>query len=543
MPDPHDLLNLSNHRNVPITRYRRAPGATSERFVMSVRLKAVGHEWPDGRILFQSITASFESGRRYALVGPNGVGKSTLAAIAAGRLAPTAGAVESSGSMALLPQHETPPHTSVRAFLGDLRHARTLDERALRERLLEGVDRRRPCDALSGGEWSRVRLAKLLAEPASFFVLDEPTNQLDEAGRAALRAFLERTERGVLLVSHDRRLLEGVDIVLELSNLGLASYGGGWSFYRDQRDTERARWNAEARRLDRAAEAARRRATLDREAAERRAKRGAERARRVGRSRMEIGTFSAVAEASTGKRATWLRDSLERRREAVREQLRRRKESPRAYYSPPDTAVPAGKRIFEARGLNVRAHGAAAPLWSRPVDFAVTGPARVRLRGSNGTGKSTLLALVTGEAPPWGTVEGELRRGVVTARRLEQSLSALRGDGTVLQAAAAATGRSESALRDALARFLFAGDRVHQPIATLSGGERMRLALAQALLAHPVPELLVLDEPTNDLDVEHLEFLEGVLAGYRGALVVVTHDDAFAERLRLDTELDLEEHR
>ena len=113
----------------------------------------------------------------------------------------------------------------------------------------------------------------------------------------------------------------------------------------------------------------------------------------------------------------------------------------------------------------------------------------------------------------------------------------------MLECARETTGRSEPTLRDMLARFLFQGASVHRDVATLSGGERMRLALAQIFLSDPVPTLLILDEPTNDLDVEHLEFLEQVLGSYRGAVVFVTHDDAFAAHLEPTQVLDLDEYR
>jgi ATPase subunit of ABC transporter with duplicated ATPase domains len=279
-----------------------------------------------------------------------------------------------------------------------------------------------------------------------------------------------------------------------------------------------------------------------RERLERRQRHQGTRAERVGNSRAEIGHGKERSAVTLGRSAAWNREAAETRREEARAAVLRRKESPRVYFELPETEVRPGKLVFEAKGLNVRFPGSDEPLWDKPLDFHVSGPCRWRVRGDNGSGKSTLLSLLIGQATE-AALEGEIRRGNLAARFVEQRRFPSSAKTDVLAFVAEGSRKTETEVRNFLARFLFTGSVVRHRIDTLSGGERLRLALARALLADPAPELLVLDEPTNDLDLENVLFLEAALREYRGALVVVTHDGHFARGANLDRELDLNVYR
>jgi ATPase subunit of ABC transporter with duplicated ATPase domains len=168
------------------------------------------------------------------------------------------------------------------------------------------------------------------------------------------------------------------------------------------------------------------------------------------------------------------------------------------------------------------------------LDFVLRGTERVAITGSNGSGKSTLLRLLFGEVE--GEQRGEVVRPPVRTVILDQGLNQLREEDTVLEHFAHL---SKDAARALLARFLFFRDEVYAPVATLSGGERLRLGLAQALAAPAPPQLLVLDEPTNALDLKNVEFLEGALSSFAGALLVVSHDEEFLEKIGIHWRIEL----
>jgi ATPase subunit of ABC transporter with duplicated ATPase domains len=198
--------------------------------------------------------------------------------------------------------------------------------------------------------------------------------------------------------------------------------------------------------------------------------------------------------------------------------------------------VPAGRTVFTGKGLQARYDG--RPVFpGAGVDLIIRGPERIALVGPNGAGKSTLMRLISGDQQPSG---GTAARAEGRVAYLSQRLDLLDGDLTVAQNLA----RSAPALADAermnlLARFLFRGDRAHLPVRVLSGGERLRATLVCVLFAEPAPQLLLLDEPTNNLDLESVGRLEAALTAYRGAFVVVSHDERFLDAIGIDRRINL----
>ena len=490
-----------------------------------IAARGVSYELAHGRELFRDLSFSLDTGIT-VLVGPNGVGKTTLARLLAGALAPSRGAIERRGPVTFLPQREDPPDVAVASYLGA-----DYGWTAQGERLLAGVPREAPCAQLSGGQWMRVRLARAL--DAGFLILDEPTNDLDAEGRAAVHRFLRAHTGGVLLITHDRASVRLCTGVLELSNRGLARFGGVWEGYLEARQRERESLQATLTRARRARDDAGAARAEGRARQEKRNRRGAVQAARGGIPKIAAGLRKRRAEVTTGKGSAAAAARLDDAVCEAHEAFAALKVDPVMYADLVDVTLPAQKLVAEALGLNL---WRGAWLYPRDLAFAWRGGVRVAVAGPNGCGKSTLLRALMGEPL---TQRGELRRGDLATLYVDQRCGTLDPALSVLENARRQSDVGDRELRDGLARFLFADARVFQRVADLSGGERLRAALACGFLATRRPELILLDEPTNNLDLENTIFLEGLIRAYRGALLVVSHDAAFLEGCGVDTTLAL----
>ena len=525
---------------------------------VSIALERVSFALPDGRLLFSDLDLAFDR-RATGLVGRNGVGKSVLARVLAGELAPTGGRCLRSGAVRYLPQQIVPAADATVARVAGL--APALDALArieagsvaaadfeevgdrwdLRQRFaaaleaegLGHLNAERPAASLSGGELTRVALlGAYLGEP-DLLVLDEPSNHLDARQRARLLARLGEWPNGLLVISHDRSVLDAMQRIVELSPSGLRDYGGNYAFYAQARRQEQ---DAAQDELDRRKHERRRQAIEAREQHERQQRqtaRDARDARDANQAKILLGNQKQWSQASAGLRQRQRDERSAALAEAVREAAQRVDDAAAvALFAPmPDSA--AQRTAVTLERLHLR-HGAAA---AHPLDLIVGGRQRIGVCGDNGSGKSTLLKTLAGELAP---LRGHCRVHVPFAH-LDQHLHALHPEHSPLQHLHAAhPAAAESELRTRLALIGLAGDAALAPSARLSGGERLKAALACALYRSEPAELLLLDEPTNHLDLASIEALERMLQQYRGALIVVSHDAAFMERLNLDLRLHAE---
>jgi ATPase subunit of ABC transporter with duplicated ATPase domains len=520
----------------------------------SIVLSNLGWSTPDGRSLFENLDLSF--GReRAGLVGRNGVGKSTLLKLISGALAPRSGTVSIQGRPAVLRQTvQVDPHETVAELFGAtealavLRRAEageaTEDDLATADWTVEArlaaalarvglaAEPGTRLAALSGGQRTRAGLAALVFAEPDFLILDEPTNNLDREGRAAVIELLTGWRAGVIVVSHDRELLEGMDAIVELTTLGASRYGGGWSAYRARKGQELA-----AARHD-LADAERQLADLARRArttAERKARKdgaGKRNAARGDAPKILLGARKDRSEGTGGEQA---RLAERRREQALAEaaSARARVEVLQPMtVALPSTGLPAQREVVRLE--RVTAGYAPNQPVIRDLSLAITGPERVALGGPNGAGKSTLLALITGGLKPWsGSVRVLTRFALLDQRAgvLEPGLS-IRDNFRRINPQA-----DENACRAALARYMFRAEAALQTAGSLSGGQLLRAGLACVLGGPTPPPLLILDEPTNHLDLDSIEAVEAGLKAYDGALLVVSHDEAFLEAVGITRRL------
>ena len=527
---------------------------------MPAHLSLLNITWtaPDGRTVLSDISASFAQ-ERTGIVGRNGAGKSTFLNLVAGRMRPTSGSIIVEGTVALLRQFASiPPDETVADLFGAtaklalLRRAEigaaTADELAeadwtLEERLTEALDRMgvpvspttRLC-CLSGGQRARAALAAAMFAGPDFLLLDEPTNDLDREGRSAVCAALRNWRGGAIVVSHDRSLLDAMDAIVELGPSGVSRYPGNFDAYLEAKAVRIAAAEhdlavAEKRTADLA-----RRAQETVERQQHRDAAGHRRGARGDLPRILVGARRDNAEKTAGGSAR----AAERLRSEAHQKLedaRSRIEAVKAVsVTVPSCGLHAAKSVVSIERATV-GHRPGQPILE-DVSLSVTGPERIAISGRNGAGKSTLLDLIEGRLSPWS---GRVSVGVRTAR-LDQGLTALDHNQTVVENFARLNPEEDAnGCRAALARFQFRSVAADRPVSALSGGQQVRAALACVLGNAVPPQLLLLDEPTNHLDLEAVEAVEAGLASYDGALLVVSHDEAFLRALGITRWLALDD--
>jgi len=485
-----------------------------------------------GDELFSSFSAQVNPGERIALVGDNGVGKSTLLSIIAGKEPPSEGKVHLARGVRIgyLPQvarlegDETlydamkRPFSDLLAMEGEMRAIeRLIAERddpellhrydTLHEEFTRrggyGIDARirevlsgvgfteeeftRPVEELSGGEEARAALARVLVESPDLLLLDEPTNHLDFAALAWLEETLTGFSGAVILVSHDRHLLDLVtNRTWEIADRRITTYRVGYTRSRALRAA------AEEKQLE-----------------------------LYERQQETIARYKDfIARHHAGQKHRQAKDR-EKKLEHLKKELIERPQAAKGISLRIPLGAPSGKRVLRIEDLAV---GYDRPLFSFPEETVYRGE-RVGIIGGNGCGKTTLLRTIIGEHPPLsGKVE--LGHGVRIAY-FSQTQEGLHGDRTVLDTLLARFDLTIGEARGILGRFRFVGDDVKKRLSALSGGERSRLALA--ILSLTEGNLLLMDEPTNHLDLRSQEILQQALCDYQGTILLVSHDRALLE--------------
>ncbi len=527
MPSSHDSPHARPHTGA-------GPGD-------AVIISDLAFAWPDGAPVFDGLTATFPDGIT-ALIGRNGAGKTTLFRLLAGELPPAGGSVSIPQPVAVLPQNAAmEADRSVADVLGvaAVRDAlRRIENgsaaaddfetvgddwdvdarcRAMLTRLgLPDDDLDRRVGTLSGGEATMTALGGLLLAQPRALLLDEPTNNLDSSARTRLREVLRSVDGPVIVISHDLDLLESVRTTAELRDGRIRRFGGPYSRYRAVIEAEQA---AAAQRVSDA------RGDLRKQRAEMvQARIKLDRRRRYGKKMQDskrepkivMGLRKREAQVSAGKLRGAHEGEVERASEALEEAQRHVREDKRVRIDLPECALPVRREV-----LTMPVDRAVEDGMQAGGEVTVAGPERVGLVGRNGSGKTTMLRAIA--------ASDGLR---VPAAWLPQRIGFLDDGATVAEAVAQARpGADPETVHAHLARLLFRGASSSRTIGSLSGGERLRAALGVVLFRRPAPQLLMLDEPTNNLDIESVEQLADALRGWPGALIAVSHDRRFLDEV------------
>ncbi|MBP6685077.1 MAG: ABC-F family ATP-binding cassette domain-containing protein [Leucobacter sp.] len=521
-------------------------------FTSSISLRDVTFEWPDGTVALNRVSGSFPEGRT-GLVGRNGAGKSTLLKLIAGELTPTSGKIDAAGDVGYLQQTLTLRggatiaellgiHTTLAAIRAieagdvDQQHFDTIgDDWDIESRADEALDRigfsasdlDRQVSEVSGGEAMLIAITGLRIRRTAITLLDEPTNNLDRATRARLAGFIDEWPGTLVVVSHDLELLERMEHTTELHAGTLTTFGGPYSEWQAHQEQQQAAAEQAARAAQQTLKVEKRQRQEAESKLAARARTAKKTQRDGGLPKILVNKRASAAQESAGAMRSTLDDKVHAAQAALDAADARVREDEHIHLTLPDPGVPRGRRIAEFHDGD--------------TTIIVQGPERVALVGANGSGKSTLIAqLLAGSDPTPGRPSGRLATELVGF--LPQRLDGLDEEASaVANVSAVAHQTPAGTIRNQLARLLLRGSSVDRPVSTLSGGERFRVALARLLLADPPAQLLILDEPTNNLDIASVEQLAQALDAYRGALVVVSHDFQFLERLGIDVVLELDE--
>lgn len=521
---------------------------------MSISTSHLHFNWPDGSALFDDLNLTVGHGR-HGLVGLNGSGKSTVLRLLAGELTPLDGSVSVEGELAYLPQDagaatyatvdEVLGVAGIRAALsavesGDASatHFDTIgDDWDIEERIaailgqlgLGHVSLDRPVVTLSGGELVLLAFASKLLTRPDVLLLDEPTNSLDRQARQRVYDVVASWRGALLVVSHDRELLNLMDSIGELRGGNVRWFGGSFDDYEQAIAIEQEAAENTLRAAEVDVRKQKRELTEARIKLDRRKRYGQKMSDQKREPKIVMGARKRAAQESAGKHRNMHLDRLADAREDVENAERQVRDDPEIRIDLPRTVVPAGRVVLTASGVELPYGGAI-------VDLEVRGPERIGLIGSNGAGKTTLLRVVMGEVEP---VSGEMRVNV-PVRYVPQRVDILSKDFSVAaNARLLAPESTENDIRASLARFLFRGSKADQLAGSLSGGELLHATLACLMMAEPAPQLLLLDEPTNNLDLAGIRQLGGALASYEGALIVASHDMAFLKEIGLTRIVEL----
>nr|WP_295928207.1 ABC-F family ATP-binding cassette domain-containing protein [uncultured Dyadobacter sp.] len=526
-------------------------------------LQGVTYAHPNRDVLFTDINLTVNKQDKIALIGNNGTGKSTLLKLLAGHLIPASGIVKAESKPYYVPQllGQFGDQTVAQALgiqdkllalkeildghLTDINLELLDDDWGIEERCQEafahwklaGIDLSQSMSALSGGQKTKVFLAGILIHEPDIVLLDEPSNHLDTASRAILYDYIQSTSQTLMVVSHDRTLLNLLETVFELNQRGIAVYGGNYDFYVTQKRiaTEALTQDVKARE-----KALRKAKEVERESMERQQKldaRGKKKQEKAGLPTIVMNAFRNNAEKSTAQ----LKGVHAEKVSGIAQELSQLRSEmggeDKMKIDFDNSGLHKGKILLTAEHLNFSHEP--RPLWKMPLSFQVTSGERIAIKGPNGSGKTTLIRMLLGQAVP---SSGTMDRSDFKHIYIDQDYSLIHNQLTVYEQAQRFNSGAlqEHEIKIRLNRFLFTRAYWDKPCEALSGGEKMRLLLCSLAIGNQAPDVIVLDEPTNNLDIRNIGILTNAINEYEGTLIVVSHDTHFLNEVKIEREIVLE---
>ncbi|WP_454046566.1 ABC-F family ATP-binding cassette domain-containing protein [Chryseobacterium sp. Marseille-Q8038] len=528
-----------------------------------ILLQNISFGFPGGNLLFNHINLTIQSHTKSALVGSNGMGKSTLLKMIAGEIQPLKGNINIHGDIFYVPQmFGNFNHLSIaeclkidqklhalqkitegevdEIFFEILNDDWDIEERcrhALEHWGLDNFGLSQKLEGLSGGQKTKVFLAGIEISQPDIIILDEPTNHLDLEGRKLLYDLIDKTDATVVIVSHDRTLLNLVDVIFELSNQGIASYGGNYDFYAEQKEVEEEALHNDIHSKERALKKAKEK---ERETLERKQKldaRGKGKQEKSGVARIMMNTLRNNAEKNSSKLKSVHAEKISGISDDLRDLRYSLKNSDQMKVNFNDSNLHSGKILVAAEAINFN-YGK-EKLWKENISLELRSGDRISVKGSNGSGKTTLIKLLLGNSKP---LEGKITRAEFNSIYIDQEYSLIDHDSTLYDFVQTFNDSAlqESEVKTLLSRFLFWKDTWDKKCGMLSGGERLRLLLCGLSISNKAPDMIILDEPTNNLDLQNVEILTSSIKDYHGTLLVISHDEVFLKEIGVNSEVLLD---
>lgn len=525
-------------------------------------IQGVTYIHPNRDVLFSDINLTINKYDKIALIGNNGTGKSTLLKISAGNLRPSSGLVKASSQPYYVPQlfgqfndYSIAQALQVEDKLNALKEIldgnvtdenMTLlnDDWAIEERCHEAfahwqlhkLDLTQKMAALSGGQKTKVFLAGINIHRPQMVLLDEPSNHLDTFSRDILYDYITSTTNTLMVVSHDRTLLNLLNNVCELGKRGITVYGGNYDFYAEQKRMESDALNQDLKSKEKALRKAK---ETERESIERQQKldaRGRKKQEKAGLPTIVMNAFKNNAEKSTSRmkgihaeKVTGISQELTQLRSVIPNVDKMKMDFD-------NSNLHKGKILVTTKDVNFGYNGQL--LWKQPLSFQIISGDRIVIKGANGSGKTTLIRMILGQLHPQS---GSIDRAGVKTIYIDQDYSLIDNTLKVYEQAQQFNSGAlqEHDIKIRLNRFLFTREYWDKPCTALSGGEKMRLMLCSLAISNQSPDIMVLDEPTNNLDIQNTEILTAAINDYKGTLLVVSHDEHFLKQINVEHSIDI----
>ncbi|MBB4803936.1 ATPase subunit of ABC transporter with duplicated ATPase domains [Flavobacterium nitrogenifigens] len=525
-------------------------------------LQNISYQHENKDMLFQNINFTVNNNDKVALVGNNGVGKSTLLKIISGELKSFSGQIIQNSEPYFIPQlfgqfdeisiaealKISDKIKSLKEILEGIvteENLQLLDndwtieercEKALSYWNLHELDLNQKMETLSGGQKTKVFLAGIMIHEPEFILMDEPSNHLDSTARELLYDFIKSTSSSLLIVSHDRTLLNILNRTLEMSKNEIFVYGGNYDFYHNQKKIMQEALENDVQNKEKELKKAK---DKERETIERQNKldsRGKKKQEKSGVARIMMNTLRNNAENSSSK----LKDVHAEKISNISGDLRQLRSNlpiiDQIKFGFNNSNFHKGKVLFKATEINFSYEN--EQIWKENLSFEILSGDRLSVKGINGSGKTTLIKIILGELTlSQGTINSQSKKAIY----IDQDYSMLQNDLKVYEQAQLFNdcALEEHDIKMRLNRFLFSQNDWDKLCNVLSGGERMRLMLCCLTISNESPEIIILDEPTNNLDIQNIEILTAALNEYKGTLIVISHDHLFLNQVNIEKSIEL----
>lgn len=530
---------------------------------MSIIVSGVSFHYYQQQPLFENINLSVVSGRKVSVIGNNGTGKSTLLKLISGELKVSSGSVYCASTPYYIPQQIGITGISVSQALGVSDKIEALqaicngsDEHEYYDILaddwdiesrcrialdswgLSHIELTLPIDALSGGEKTKLFLTGISIHQPSIILLDEPTNHLDYTSRQKLYDLISDSKVTIIIVSHDITLLNLLEETYELTPQELKLYGGNYDFYKTQKELEEQALNQQINAEESALRLARKKAQKVRERQDKRVNRGAKETSGV--PRIILKGRQDKGENTGAKLSGKHTDIISEKQQHLAALQQKQPINSELKIDFGNIQWHNGKLLIQATDVNF-GYVSDKLLWETPLKIEIRSGERIHIIGDNGSGKTTLLKLLIGEQLP---SVGKIIKADFSSIYLDQEYSKVKTSKTLLELAQEYNYHSllDHEIKLRLHRALFPKEMWDKSCHVLSGGERMRLILCCLMISNQTPDLFILDEPTNNLDLLSLDILTSTIKNYQGTLLVISHDKRFVEEIGITKTIELRTH-